>query len=91
MGFDAVCENMQAKQAQILFFANDISPKTRRRIQEHNVHNIPVYTLPYTKQQLTQITNKPVGVLVVSDEGLAKMCENTLPKMPAQPLKEEPI
>lgn len=90
-GFDAVCDSMRASQAKLLLFASDVSPKTRKRVQDQNIGSIAEILLPFSQQQIAFITQKPVGVLAVADQDLAALCMGAFQKMPPQPHKEEPV
>lgn len=78
-GFDAVAEALQKGDGRLLLFAADLSEKTKKRMESGNVPaGVSIHTLPYTQDELALITKKPVGVLTVTDENLAKLCLGVL-------------
>lgn len=91
VGFDAVCGSMESEQAQVILFASDISPKTKKKAIGKNKANIPVCTVPSTMQEIAIITGKPVGILSVINEDLAKLCLTAVEKTLAMPQEEEII
>ncbi len=77
-GYDAVCESVLKGKASLVLFASDVSEGTKKRILAIVNGECPSYDLPYRQQELAGITRKAVGVLAVEDEGLAKLCVQTL-------------
>ena len=71
-GFDMVMEGLH--KTHLLFLAEDCSPRTCKNIEQvAKDFQIPLYHLPYTKEQLgISIGTKPVGILGVIDAGFAR-------------------
>jgi ribosomal protein L7Ae-like RNA K-turn-binding protein len=61
-------------KTHLLFLAEDCAERTCRNLEEAAAEfSIPLYRLPYTKEQLGyHIGTKPVGILGVIDAGFAK-------------------
>lgn len=73
VGFDAVCEKLDKGEAKTLFFAEDLSDKTKKRVLA-SAGRTPFYTLTLTQDELSGITKKPAGVLAVTNQDLAALC-----------------
>lgn len=74
-GFDAVEEKLRKGEVELLFFASDVSEKTKKRVRPGQT---PVYELPYTQAELSAVTKKMSGVLAVTNENLAALCRSVL-------------
>ena len=72
MGNTRVQKNI--KKGKLLVFASDFSPKERDRfIRMAERLGIPYVILDATKEELGSIlSRRPVGVLLITDENLAK-------------------
>lgn len=78
VGFDAVCESVLKGEASLVMFAEDLSPKTRKRVVQV-AEDIEMIDLPYTQLDLAVITRKTAGVLAVTNHDLAVLCRGALP------------
>lgn len=92
LGFDPVVDRLQ-KDAVLILFAADISPKTKQRLLQ-KAEGLPctVRTLPCTQEELFCSIGKRVGVMAVTDRGLAaaleQLCDQAVPNHQQE---EEPI
>ena len=78
-GFDAVAECAASGDARLLAAASDISAKTRKEIVFlADKYNIPMTTVPATMDELLHVLGKRVGVMAVTDSGLAGAISNAL-------------
>ncbi|MEG1778869.1 MAG: ribosomal L7Ae/L30e/S12e/Gadd45 family protein [Oscillospiraceae bacterium] len=72
-GFDVAAEAVATGKAAGVFLSEDLSPKSKRSItficEENGI--IP-QTMPVTMDELAFYIRKRVGILVVTDDGLAK-------------------
>ena len=82
LGFDAAAEAAAAGKAPLILLANDLSPKTAKRILTATKDIVPVHTLPYSLLDLAPITRKGAGILAVTDKNLAELI---LRELTAQP------
>lgn len=80
VGFDAVCEKLEKKEAKVLFFAKDLSDKTQKRVLAQ-AGETPAHVLALTQDELSEITRRPAGVLAVTNQDLTALC---LAKMTAE-------
>lgn len=78
-GFDAVQEAVLRQKTQLVLLAKDASDGTQKRIRRAcDEAGVPTELLTLTQQQLSEVTKKPVAVLCVADENLARLCRATL-------------
>lgn len=90
-GFDAVESALLTGTAQLVLLAADVSPRTGGKITDR-AQGIPVRALPFTQQQIADITRKPVGVMAVTNKDLATLCQNSFTQMEQAGVnKEEPV
>lgn len=78
MGFDPVADNVAKGKAWLVLLAQDLSPKTTKRVLAFCEDLVDVEYLPLTQEELLPITRKPVGVYAVLDENLAALCSSSL-------------
>ncbi|MEG2174006.1 MAG: hypothetical protein RR135_00795 [Oscillospiraceae bacterium] len=72
MGFDAA-EQCLGRDAALIVFAQDISPKTKERMtMRAERSSTEVLTLPDTADDVWCVVGKRVAVMAVIDKGLAK-------------------
>lgn len=79
LGFDSVCEAMAKGEVKLLLFAQDLSPATKKRVLHRNTQGLPYADLLHTQSALAMLARKPVGVLAITDENLAALCQRALP------------
>lgn len=73
IGFDMVKESLHKKNAQLILFAEDLSPKTEQDIRFlAGQHGVPCQKLPITMDELWYLIGKRVGVAAVTDTGFAR-------------------
>ncbi len=77
-GFDSVKDSVLKHKAFIVVFAADISPATKKRMLRQMEQDVAVYKTTLTQFELSQITKKPVGVLAITEKGLAVLCQNAI-------------
>lgn len=80
MGTDVVKEEVGTGGAALVLVAADVAERTERQIRfvcEHN--KVKVCKLPYSMEDLWQITGKQYGVYAVCDRGFAKMISGLIP------------
>ena len=92
-GFDAVRQVLQNGQAELLFVAKDLSPKTQKKLLAAKPPHLSLRELPFGQDELAAIEHKAVGILAVTDANLANLC---LSKWQAniddiRPIEEEPM
>lgn len=88
-GFDAVRDTIKAGKAEIVLFARDLSPSTRKRVMAACGENCNAHDIILTQFEISDITHKPAGVLAVTDMHLAALCLQAIQGQ--QPHKEEPV
>lgn len=72
-GFDVVVESAQNGEVSGIYLAKDISPKTQKEILFACVDtNIPIVSLDITMDELGRVLGRRVGVIGITDSGLAK-------------------
>lgn len=76
IGFDSVEAACKNSSAQLVLFAADISPKTKKRIQ--SACRCKTAELLITQADISAVTQKPAGVLAVTNKDLAVLCQNAL-------------
>ncbi len=71
-GFDMVMAGLG--NTALLLLAEDCAPRTCKNVQQAAEEwEIPLYRLPYTKDQLgASIGTKPVGIIGVAERGFAR-------------------
>lgn len=80
-GFDAVCESALKGKASLVLFARDCSAGTKKRVLTALDGSCPNEDLPLTQEELARITRRPVAVLAVEDDGLARLCLSAMQQM----------
>ena len=71
MGFDPVVGAL-GKDAALVLFASDCSPKTRERMElKAGRFGVPVLGLPCTADEIWLALGKKLAVMAVTDEGFA--------------------
>ncbi len=88
VGFDAVCEAAQKKEAALVLLASDTSEGTVKRVHRMCQNYCEVLFLPHTQEQISNITKKQIGVMAVTNTDLATLC---LQYLQAGGHKEEPV
>lgn len=78
MGFDAVVESVYAGKAALVLLAADVSEGTAKRIRRSCDDLVPCLQIPLTQEDLRPVTHRKVGVYAVTDDNLAKLCEQYL-------------
>ena len=82
LGFDAVKTAVTSHRTFIVFFTQDFSEGSKKRIKRMCENIVRVEELPCKKEDLLYITRKETGVFAVCDENLAALClkhlQNTL-------------
>lgn len=98
VGFDAVKELAYKGDAWLVLFAEDASPATQKRLTKAiedcagpDGKPIPLTSLPYTQQQLMDITRKPAAVLAVTNQDLAVLCLGAFANSLEVPDEEERV
>lgn len=72
MGFDAV-EAALERDARLLLFTSDISPKTRERMLTKSAdYGIPSLDIAATSFDVSATIGKKLAVMAITDSGLAK-------------------
>jgi ribosomal protein L7Ae-like RNA K-turn-binding protein len=72
-GFEAVSDDIKAGKAFLVVTAADLSPKTEKEIQYiTEKHLIDHIAAPVTMDEISHWLGRRVGVLAVSDAGLAR-------------------
>ncbi len=72
-GFDVVAESAQNGEISAIYMAKDISPKTQKEMLFACADtNIPIVSLGITMDELGQILGRRVGVIGITDSGLAE-------------------
>ncbi|NMA79571.1 MAG: 50S ribosomal protein L7 [Clostridiales bacterium] len=72
-GFDVVVESAQNGEVSGIYLAKDISPKTQKEILFACADtNIPIVSLDITMDELGRVLGRRVGVIGITDSGLAK-------------------
>lgn len=78
-GFDVVCEKAASGEAEVVFIACDTSGGTRKRVEVACERaGCMVRTIPLERQDIAEITRKPVGVMAVTGKDLAVLCLKAL-------------
>ena len=76
-GFETVKYAMQIGQAQVVFCAADLSPKTAKELRFLcSQLECELIETAYDMQTLGSAIGKKTGIVAVTDEGLAKMVKN---------------
>ncbi len=88
VGFDAVCEAVQKKEAALVLLAQDTSEGTTKRVHRTCQDYCEVLFLPYKQEQIFNITKKQIGVMAITNTDLATLC---LQCLQAGGHKEEPV
>ena len=78
MGFDAVVETAYAGKAALVLLAADVSEGTAKRMRRSCEDLVPCLQMPLTQEDLIPVTRHRVGTFAVTDENLAKLCEQYL-------------
>ncbi|MEG2770570.1 MAG: 50S ribosomal protein L7ae, partial [Oscillospiraceae bacterium] len=65
-------------KAYVVLTASDLSEKTKKRVDFFCEDILEVKVLPFTQEELLDITRKPTGVLAIIDENLATLVEKNL-------------
>lgn len=72
-GFDIVAESAQNGELAAIYLTKDISPKTKKEMLfACEDINVPIVCLSITMDELGQILGRRVGVIGITDSGLAK-------------------
>lgn len=74
-GFDAVKELVVHGDARLVFFASDVSDRTRRSMEwamESADKKVPLLSTSLTMFDYGMICGKPTGVLALTDKGFAE-------------------
>ena len=70
MGFDSVEKTL--KDAKVVLFACDVSPKTRERMEKKaEAFSVPTKLLPFTQEDIYIKVGKNISVMSITDDGLA--------------------
>jgi len=72
-GFDVVAESAQNGEISAIYIVKDVSPKTQKEMLFACADtNIPIVSLGITMDELGQILGRRVGIIGITDSGLAK-------------------
>lgn len=72
LGFDPV-ESSLSREAALLLFTSDISPKTKERmLYKASGYKLKHIDMPYTSEELWVGIGKKVAVMSITDRGLAR-------------------
>ena len=84
MGFDSVEKTL--KDAFLVIYASDISPKTMERMEKKaQSFNVPSKQIPFMQEDIYIHIGKNISVMSITDEGLA---EAFLKKLKAEEASE---
>lgn len=73
MGFDQVKDAVNTGEVKAVFVAADLSDKSKKEVCFFcSKENVPVYSLPVTKDEIKMAVSKGSGVLGITEEGFAK-------------------
>ena len=76
LGFDSVKEAAQSRKAEIVFLANDLSPKTEKEAKFFlNKTNTRLLKLSATIDDFEHALAKRVGIISINEIGFAKKAE----------------
>lgn len=76
IGFDSVKDSTESGKARLVFFAQDLSPKTEKEARFFlSKKGIPSFTLEANINELGQALGKKVGIVSINDTGFAKRAE----------------
>lgn len=89
MGAEQVLETAARGRAQLVLLAADASERTVRRIGESCEGLCPVRRIHLAQAELSALGRRPVAVLAVTDQNLARLCQSCLaPPQEDGPAKE---
>lgn len=77
-GFDAVKKSVNEGKAYIVMTAEDLSEKTKKRVDFFCEDFIDVHIIPMSQFDLLTVCKKPSGVFAVTNKELAKLCLKSL-------------
>lgn len=76
MGFDPVKESVRKRQAQLILFAADVSPRTAEHMRYlAEQENVKCVTIDLTMDEMWSLCGKRIGVAAVTNGGFAKAIE----------------
>ena len=77
-GNDRVCEAAQKSATVVVYITSDTASGTAKKVRAACEGHCPVHAIPLTQNDIASLTNKPAGVLAVTDMNLATLCQNAL-------------
>lgn len=84
MGNDVVREAAQNGTAFLVLFASDLAPRSEKLVRLACGEKTPARVLPFTMDELSNVTGRRVGILAVCEKGFAKMIGELLPAEEAE-------
>lgn len=83
LGFDTVAQGVASKNPKkkvaLVLTAEDLSPKSLKEMQFIcSKHNMDISHLPAQMNELEKLLGKRVGIIGVTDEGLANMLKRSI-------------
>ncbi len=73
VGFDAAMQRIHKGDAALLLLAQDISPKTQKRVLAACDGKCEAKQMRLTQQDIATITRKPAGVLAITNKDMAAL------------------
>ncbi len=78
LGFDVVKEAIQDKKAKLILLSEELSPKTRKEMDFLcGKYGVRQKELPFRLDEIWYLIGKRVGVIAVTDAGLAEKIIST--------------
>ena len=77
-GNQRVCEAAAKGVAVVVFLTCDTAAGTAKKVRAACAAFCPVRRIPLTQSDIAPITQKPAGVLAVTDSNIATLCQNAL-------------
>ncbi len=85
MGFDMVKEAIIANKTVIVGVCTNLSPKSLKELNfTAQKQGVVVHRLPCTMEELQAIVGRKVGIIAITDKGLANKLTMLLAEMPAE-------
>lgn len=88
-GISPVQQCLASGKAKLLLFAQDFAENSRKKALKYKAPGVAHEVLPLLQSNIAAITRKPMGVLAVTNQDLAALCQQTLAA--ARQHKEEPV